>query len=213
MMRPIRIIIVDDHDLVRLGLRTMLETCEEIELVGETGIPSEVVHLYQQTQPDVVLMDLQLPKIDGIQVTRQLKELDPHVRVIVLTNHSESDLVQEALTAGVSSYLLKNIRLNELRKTILDTVQGKSILSEEVSQVLVKTFLQPKPANYSLSSREMEILALVVQGLNNAHIAQKLVLSEGTIKKHMSSILKKLGLNSRAEAAIWAVRNGWISYP
>lgn len=213
MTDTVRVIVVDDHDMVRFGLRVMLETSRDIEVVGETGHGSEVVALYQQTLPDVVLMDLQMPEINGIQLTRQLKLIDSQVRVIALTIYSESHLVQEALTAGVTSYLLKNIKIEELRKAIFCAAQGKPILSEEVSQVLVKAFLQPKPANYALSLREMEILSMVVQGLSNAQIAQKLVLSETTIKKHMGNILKKMGLSSRAEAAIWAVRNNWVSYP
>jgi DNA-binding NarL/FixJ family response regulator len=211
MMKRVRVLLIDDHDMVRLGLSIMLEACEEIELVGETGSPSEVFSLYQQTQPDVVLMDLHLPETNGIQLTRQLKQLDPDARVIALTNYSDSHLVQEALTAGVTSYLLKNVKIDMLRKTILCTAQGQSILSEEVSQVLVKMFLQPKPDHYALSLREMEILSMVVQGLSNAQIAQRLVLGETTVKKHMGNILHKLGLHSRAEAAVWAVRNGWVT--
>lgn len=209
--KPIRVMIVDDHAVVRSGLAAFLMASDDLELVGEAGGGEEALRLCVQVQPDVVLMDLVMPKIDGAATTRLIRERCPQVQVIALTSFKEEELVQGALQAGAISYLLKNVSADELAGAIRAAHVGRSTLAPEAAQALVHAATQPPPPGYDLSQREREVLALMVAGLNNSEIAQRLVVSQSTAKFHVSNILSKLGATSRTEAVALAVQHHLVT--
>jgi len=197
----ISVVIVDDHDMVRRGLKALLDSIDELHLVGHASNGVEAVKLCGELQPDVVLMDLVMPKGDGVSAIAELHKQFPSIRIIALSNFQDEELVQNALEAGAISYVLKNVTIDELVKTIRDAYYGKATLAPEVAQILIgkmsNTNDDDKPA---LSEREREVLQYVAIGLNNKEIAQKLNLSTSTIKNHLSNILESLGASNRAEA-------------
>lgn len=202
-----RVMIVDDHAMVRSGLSAFLSAADDFELVGEAESGSQALRLCADVQPDVVLMDLVMPGMDGVATTRAIRERFPSVRVIALTSFPEDRLVQEVLEAGALSYLLKNVGVDELARAIRAARVGQPTLAPEAAQVLIQRAIQPKPRGYDLSPREREVLALMVQGLNNPDIAERLVVGRSTVKFHVSSILGKLGVQSRTEAVALAVQH------
>jgi NarL family two-component system response regulator LiaR len=202
----IRVMIVDDHAVVRSGLAAFLLASDDLELVGEAGSGEEAIRLCVQVQPDVVLMDLVMPKMDGVATTRAIRERCPQVQIIALTSFKEEELVQGALQAGAISYLLKNVSADELAGAIRAAHAGRSTLAPEAAQALVHAATQPPSPGYDLSAREREVLALMVVGLNNSEIARRLVVSQSTAKFHVSNILSKLGASSRTEAVALAVQ-------
>jgi two-component system, NarL family, response regulator LiaR len=203
---PIRVMLVDDHTMVRRGLATFLKVFDDLELVGEAADGETAVQLCEQILPDVVLMDMVMPDIDGVTATRLIRQRFPTVQVIALTSFKEEGLVQSALQAGVIGYLLKDVLADELAEAIRAAHAGRGTLSPEVAQSMTHAAAQPSPSSYDLTEREREVLALMVAGLNNSEIAEKLVVSPSTIKSHVSNILGKLGVASRTEAAALAVR-------
>jgi len=204
---PIRVLLVDDHAVVRSGLGALLLAFDDLELAGEAGSGEEAVRLCRQLQPDVVLMDLMMPLMDGAEATRIIKEQCPQIQVIALTSFKEKDLVQRALAAGAIGYLLKNVTADELAQAIRAAYAGQSTLAPEAAQALVQTVGQaPKPGG-DLTPREREVLALMVEGLHNPGIAKRLVVSRSTVKFHVSNILSKLRASSRAEAVALAVQH------
>lgn len=207
----IRVFIVDDHDMVRLGLRTGIENSGDIVIVGEAGNGHEAVSLYNLLQPDIVLMDLVMPDMDGIEATRQILATDRRAKIIALTSFEEDDLIRGALDAGVSSYVLKDVSMRQLRTVIQDTYRGKAHLSQEAIQVLIADSCGPPVPGHNLTPTERQVLALLVQGLSNKEIAERRVISTSTVKKHVSSILGKLNVNNRAEAAVLAVQHNIIN--
>jgi two-component system, NarL family, response regulator LiaR len=206
--KPIRVLIVDDHAVVRSGLSTFLMTCDDMELVGEAASGEQAVRLCQPLKPHVVLMDLVMPGMDGSTATRKIREQCPDIQVIVLTSFKEQELVQGALQAGAIGYVLKDITAEELANAIRSAYAGKPTLAPEAAQVLIQATRVPaiKIGN-DLTSRELEVLKLLVQGLNNNHIAEQLVVSRSTAKFHVASILSKLGVASRTEAVVIALQN------
>lgn len=200
---PIRVLSVDDHPLVRSGLRLFLLAFDDLRLVGEAANGEEAIALCDHIQPDIVLMDLVMPVMDGITTTRILRERWPHIQVIVLTAYTDEGLVQEALEAGAISYLIKNVTAFELASAIRSALVGQSTLSPEATQVLLR-HTKYTQIGQDLTSREREVLARMVEGLSNADIAERLVVSRATIKFHVSSVLTKLGVDSRAEAVALA---------
>jgi NarL family two-component system response regulator LiaR len=203
----IRVMIVDDHDMVRSGLEVMLETCDDLVLVGDTSSGEEAVQLCSQVRPDVVLMDLVMPGIGGVEATRRLRERCPDTQIIALTSFKERELVQQALRAGAIGYLLKNVSIDELADAIRAAHLGKSTLAPEATQALIEATTQPPPPGFDLTDREREVLGLMTEGLNNREIAERLTISRSTVKNHVSNILSKLGATSRTEAAILAVQH------
>jgi NarL family two-component system response regulator LiaR len=202
----IRVMIVDDHSIVRRGLSAVLRTFADLELVGEARNGQEAVDVCPQLQPDVILMDLIMPELGGVEATRAIHRQCPDVQVIALTSFQEKELVQEALQAGAISYLLKNVSGEDLADAIRAANAGRSILAPEAVQALVQSS-EPEPAySYELTPREQEVLALLVTGLNNAEIAARLDISPSTAKAHVSNILSKLGVSSRAEAISLALQ-------
>ncbi len=203
----IRVMLVDDHNVVRSGLATFLRAYKDLELVGEARNGLEAIQLCHLKNPDVILMDLVMPEMDGIAATRSILEDCPDMKVIAMTSFEEEELVQGVLSAGAISYLLKNITADELAKAIRDAVSGKSTLSPEAARVLVQATRPSKQPYADLTEREMEVLRLVVQGQSNQQIADGLVISVATVKAHISSILAKLQVSSRAEAIAYAIKH------
>ncbi len=207
---PIRVMIVDDHAMVRRGLSTFLKVKPDLELVGEARNGQESLQVCEQVRPDVVLMDLVMPEMDGMTATRAIRDRWPQVQIIALTSFQERDLVQRALQAGAISYLLKNVSANDLAEAIRAAYAGRSTLAPEAIQALVQVERQPTAQDYDLTAREREVLALLVEGLSNPEIAERLSVSRSTAKAHVSNILSKLGVGNRAEAVAKAVKQNLV---
>jgi NarL family two-component system response regulator LiaR len=206
----IRVLIVDDHGVVREGLRAYLELEPDIHVVGEARDGADAVRRAQELQPDVVLMDLVMPNMDGVAATTRIKEQQPGTHVIVLTSYLDDDRVVPAIKAGATSYLLKDVAAADLARAIRAACVGQAQLHPEVARRLMQQVTTPrKPeAGAQLTDREREVLRLLADGRSNKEIARNLVVSERTVKGHVSNILGKLGLQDRTQAALYAVRNG-----
>jgi NarL family two-component system response regulator LiaR len=207
---PIRVLLVDDHAVVRSGLSAFLLAFDGLELVGEAGSGEEAVRLCDRLQPDVVLMDLVMPGMDGAQTTRAIRERCPAIQVIALTSFKEQELVEGAMEAGAIGYLLKNVSAEELARAIREAHVGRPTLAPEAAQALIQARREPTKIGFDLTEREREVLALLIEGLNNPEIAERLIVSRSTIKFHVSSILSKLGVASRTEAVALAVKEGLL---
>jgi NarL family two-component system response regulator LiaR len=202
----IKVLIVDDHDMVRRGLTTYFNTYPEIMLVGEAGDGLEAVELCQQLQPDVVLMDLVMPGMGGVEAIRHIRESNPEIQVIALTSFQDKSMVQEAIRAGAISYLLKNVKGDNLVAAIRSANAGRGTLSPEVTRGLI-TASHENQVGEDLTARELEVLTLMVEGLTNPQIARRLSISRATASSHVSHILQKLGVSNRSEAIVLAVRS------
>jgi NarL family two-component system response regulator LiaR len=211
-MTTIRVLIVDDHGVVRQGLRTYLELLDDIEVIGEAGNGREALAQVRQHQPDVVLMDLVMPEMDGIEATRQVCAMGPNTRVIVLTSFADDEKVFPAIKAGATGYLLKDVSPADLADAIRAVQAGETHLHPDITKKLVAQLAgpqpDPEPVPDDLTSRELEVLRLIAQGMNNRQIALALSISEKTVKTHVSHILSKLHLADRTQAAIYAHRHG-----
>jgi NarL family two-component system response regulator LiaR len=203
----IRVMLVDDHNVVRSGLATFLRAYDDLQLVGEARNGVEAVDLCHRYKPDVILMDLMMPEMDGIAATRAILADYPDVKVIAMTSFEEEELVQGVLAAGAISYLLKNVTSDELADAIRAASIGKSTLSPEAARVLVQATRLTEQPWHELTEREMEVLNLVVQGQSNRQIADGMFISVATVKAHVSSILSKLQVSSRAEAIAYAIKH------
>ncbi len=210
----ISLLIVDDHKLVRWGVRTFLATQPDIEVAGEAADGEEAVRLVAELVPDVTLVDLVMPGMDGIEVTGRIKAISPRTQVIVLTSYHEDEHIFPALRAGALSYLLKDVGTEELADAVRKAARGEAIMHSHVAARLVYELKTQRPSTPvlagSLSERETEVLTLVAEGLSNAEIAARLIISENTVKSHISNILSKLQLESRTRAAIYAWRTGLV---
>lgn len=209
--QPIRVMLVDDHTMVRRGLATFLKAFDDLELAGEAESGAAAIQLCGEILPDVVLMDMVMPDMDGATVTRAICQKYPQVQVIALTSFKEGDLVKNALEAGAIAYLLKDVSADDLVRAIRAAHAGRATLSPEAAQALVETANQPPVPGLDLTEREREVLALMVEGLNNTQIAGRLTVSPSTIKSHVSNILSKLGVASRTEAVTLALRNRLVT--
>jgi NarL family two-component system response regulator LiaR len=206
MTESTRVLIVDDHAMVRSGLAAFLSVADDLELVGDADSGPQALQMIGERRPDVVLMDLVMPGMDGVATTRAVRERFPDVRVIALTSFPEDKLLQDVLEAGALSYLLKNVSADELGRAIRAARVGQPTLAPEAAQALITRVTAPKSPGHDLSPREREVLGLMVQGLNNPDIAERLVVGRSTVKFHVSSILGKLGVQSRTEAVALAVQ-------
>ena len=209
--KPIRVMLVDDHTMVRRGLATFLKVFDDLQLVGEAENGETAIQLCAKVLPDVILMDMVLPVMDGATATRAIRQQFPQVQVIVLTSFKEGELIKNALEAGAIGYLLKDVSADELVDAIRAAHAGRATLSPEAAQALVETTHQPRTSGLDLTEREREVLALMIEGLNNTQIAGRLTVSPSTIKSHVSNILSKLGVASRTEAVTLALRNRIVS--
>jgi NarL family two-component system response regulator LiaR len=205
--KPIGVLIVDDHAVVRSGLAAFLLVFDDMELVGQAAGGEEAVRLCAELEPDVVLMDLVMPEVDGATATRSIRGSCPHVQVIALTSFREQELVQAALEAGAISYLLKNVNADELAQAIRLAHAGRATLAPEAAEALIQAATHSPRLGHDLTRREREVLALIVKGLNNMEIAERLVVSRSTVRFHVSNILSKFGAANRAEAVGLAVQH------
>ena len=208
-MDTITVLLIDDHRVVRQGLRDFLELQDDIEVIGEAASGEAGVKLAQELLPDVVLMDMVLPGIDGVEATRRVKGVSPSTRIIVLTSFADDDKVFPAIKAGAISYLLKDVQPEELARAIRAAQRGEAVLHSEVAAKLMQEFSAPRTADdpvEQLTEREMDVLRLIAKGKSNKEIADSLVISEKTVKTHVSNILSKLHLADRTQAAIYALR-------
>ena len=207
---PIRVMIVDDHSVLRRGLAAVLRAYKDLELVGEARNGQEAVRLCEQARPDVILMDLIMPGMDGATATEIIRERYPQVQIIALTSFQERELVRGPLRAGAIGYLLKNVSAEGLAEAIRAAHAGRSTLAPEAIQALVQPQSAGPRLGHDLSPREREVLALLVEGLSNPEIAERLCVSRSTAKAHVSSILSKLGASNRAEAAVLALQHDLV---
>jgi NarL family two-component system response regulator LiaR len=208
---PIRVITVDDHAILRGGLKFLLLAFDDIELVGEARSGLEAVRLCDELQPDVILMDMMMPDMDGVATTRAIKEHSPDIQVLVLSSFSDHASVQQVMQAGAVGYLLKDVPMDELADGIRAAAAGKTVLAPEAAEALVRAAGPQAPQlGYDLTARQLEILALLVGGLTNNEIAERLVLSPYTVRNHVSEILSKLDTSTRTEAAALAMRLGLV---
>jgi len=203
----IKVLIVDDHPLVRHGIKTLLDVYDDIEVIGEAENGQEALEMCKKNKPDVVIMDLIMPGVNGIEATKEIMKNWSYIKVVTLTSFVDKKLIEDSLKAGAIGYVLKNISGDKLVATIRDANKGKSTLSSEASDFLISNIKKPPVADYQLTSQEKNILACLVEGLSNKKIAQKLVLSLSTVKFHVSNILNKLGVSSRTEAVSLAIKN------
>jgi NarL family two-component system response regulator LiaR len=207
--RAIKVMIVDDHAVVRSGLSAFLLAFDDLEHVGDATGGADAVSKCIALRPDVVLMDLVMPDVDGAEATRRIKEACPLVQVIALTSYKEDDLVQGVLKAGAISYLLKNVTADQLADAIREAHAGRPTLAPEAAQVLIKAATEPATED-GLTTRELEILRLMVNGDSNPDIAEKLFVSRSTVKFHVSNILMKLGAATRTEAVAIALHRRFV---
>jgi NarL family two-component system response regulator LiaR len=215
----IRVLLVDDHAVVRQGLRLFIEMQPDMQVVGEGANGLDAVRLALELDPDVILLDLMMPQMDGVEATQKILAQAPQVRVLILTSFGEDDKVFPAIRAGAHGYLLKDIQPRDLVQAVRETYQGKTQLHPDIARRLMTAVSGETPVRsaqpaalsvelQALTEREQEVLAQIARGLTNREIAEKMVISEKTVKTHVSNLLDKLGLEDRTRAAIWALKHG-----
>ena len=214
MSEPITVMIVDDHEMVRQGAAGYLEAQPDIKVVAEAESGSEAVRLARETVPDVVLMDLVMPGMDGVEAARKVKDISPRTQIIVLTSYHQDEHIFPALQAGAISYLLKDVKARELVEAIHRAAKGEATLHPRVATRVIKQFSSGEPAKSNLftelTERELEVLTLIARGYTNQKIAEDLVITIGTVKGHVSNILSKLHLADRTQAAVYAWQEGIV---
>lgn len=211
----ISVLLVDDHAVVRQGLCAFLNLQDDIDIVGEASDGQEAVEMVKELLPDVVLMDLIMPRMDGIEATREVRRLSPGTQVLVLTSFAEDDKVFPAIKAGAMGYQMKDVSPADLADAIRAVHRGETPLHPEIAKKLMREFADPARSTLQrddLTEREQEVLSLIAQGMSNREIAERLVLSPKTVKTHVSNILSKLHLADRTQAAIYALRQGWVPH-
>jgi len=209
-LMPITVMVVDDQDLIRFGLRLLIEGAATLRLTGEARSGYEAVKLFERIRPDVTLMEIVTPEMDGIEAIKAIRRIDETARIIVLSNFTDGGIVRAAFEAGAMSYVSKDIAGDMLVRAIEDAFYGKPTLAPTAAQELIEALRGGDDAETKLTPAEVEVLKCVAQGLSNIEIASKLVVSTSTVKKHVSSILTKLEVSNRAEASAWAVRHKLI---
>ncbi len=214
MAESITILIVDDHEVVRKGIKGYLDTLPEYEVVGEADSGEQAVDLVKQLVPDVILMDLMLPGIDGVEATRIVKTISPRTQIVVLTSYHDDSLIFPALKAGAISYILKDMKMNKLAEAITKAHNGEVILHPKVAARVLQNIRKDNQEDSiiytELTEREMDVLKLIANGYSNNQIAEELVISQNTVKGHVSNILSKLHLADRTQAAVFAWQQGIV---
>jgi NarL family two-component system response regulator LiaR len=215
MTEPISLILADDHAMVRRGVRAYLETYADMHIVAEAASGAEAVQLCAELVPDVVLLDLVMPGMDGVAAARQIKQVSPRTHIVILTSYHDDSHVLPAIKAGALSYLLKDVSSDELLAAIRKAAAGEAVLHPRIARQLMQSLRAPQPDTApdpfaSLSQRELEVLQLIAQGLSNTAIGAKLFISEKTVKSHVGNILSKLHLDDRTQAAVYAWRQGFM---
>lgn len=213
MDRPIKVLLVDDHEMVRIGLSAVLSTEEGLEIVGEAGNGEDGIRLAREYEPDVVMMDLVMDGMDGVETTRRIVEMLPDCKVIVLTSYVDDDKLYPVIEAGAFSYLLKTSRASEIADAIRAAARGQSVLEPQVTAKMMDRLRQPKrreTAHADLTEREMDVLRLIAEGKSNQEIADALFIGVKTVKFHVTNLLAKLGVEDRTQAAIYALKNGLV---
>jgi len=203
----IRVMVVDDHKVVRGGLSDFLFAYDDLELVGEASSGENAILICPEIKPDVILMDLVMDGIDGVEATRAIRASHPHIQVIVLTSLKDDELVQNAIRAGAIGYLLKNVSAAELAEAIRNAHAGRPTLSPEAAQALIDVTKSPKQIGDDLTPRQNEVLQLMIEGCSNADIGERLSISPATVKHHVRAVLEKLEASNRSEAVAIAIRN------
>lgn len=215
-MAKIRVLLAEDHVIVREGTRELVQHEPDMEVVGEAGDGEEAIQLATKLRPDVVIIDIAMPKLNGIEATKQIKELYPATAVLVLTAYDDDQYIFALLEAGAAGYLLKNVRGRELIDAIRAVYAGESVLHPAITRKVIESFLPAgKPAERRiaepLSEREMEVVKLAGRGMSNKDIAEELSLSVRTVQAHLGNIFNKLGVGSRTEAVLYALKKGWVA--
>jgi DNA-binding NarL/FixJ family response regulator len=209
-VNPIRVAIADDHRVVRVGLEELLATFDEIELVGSADGGERAVELCAASQPDVLLLDLSMPDLDGVEVTRRIRVASPATRVVVFTSFSDRDRIVEAIDAGALGYLLKDAEPEELRLAIRAASRGEAPLAPKAASALLEERSERARPEVELTDREREVIELVVAGMANKQIARRLGISEKTVKGHLTNLFQRIGVADRTQAALWAERTGLL---
>jgi len=217
MSDPLRVLLVDDHKLFRQGVQSLLASHPGIEVVGSAGDGLEALAVAHETLPDLILMDIDMPRCDGLEATRRIKRELPHIKIVILTVLDDSETVFEAIKSGAQGYLLKDLEAYQLYDMLDGLRRGEAPLSGEIAAKILNEFTHPQPAQSEparpveeLSERERQVLELLVEGKSNKEIAAELVLTENTVKTHLTNILAKLHLQNRIQAAVYAVRQGLV---
>lgn len=207
---PIRVILIDDHRRIHQVISEILGFADDIKLVAQGSNGQEAIHLCDEYQPDLVLMDVMMPGMDGIEATRRILEKHPNIKILALSSFQDQDSVRAMLDSGACGYVLKDGSIDDLDTTIRTTYEGKAVFSTEVTQVLMQSPDQDSQRDYDLSEREREVLKLMAEGLNNGEIAAQLTISQSTVKFHISNIISKMGVETRAEAMVLAAKNNLV---
>ncbi|OUM84326.1 MAG: DNA-binding response regulator [Bacillus thermozeamaize] len=213
MKTPIKVLLVDDHEMVRIGLAAVLGTEEDIELVGEASSGEEGIRIVEKYKPDVVLMDLVMEGMDGIEATRRILAIHPACKVIVLTSYLDDEKIYPVIEAGAFSYLLKTSRATEISQAIRAAMNDQPVLESQVASKIMNRFRQEKQENLphqNLTEREMDVLRLIAAGKSNQEVADELFISVKTVKYHVTNLLAKLGVEDRTQAAIYAYKHGLV---
>jgi len=209
--KSIRVMIVDDHEMVRDGLGLMLDTCAGLERAGEAKDGEAAILMCERLRPDVILMDLVMPGTDGLVAMAEILKRHPETKIIALTSFDTTGMVEKALKAGAISYIKKNVRMNDLAEAIHSAYTGKPTLSPEATQELIGTLVKPPQPGHDLTERERDVLELLVEGLKNHEIAERLVIADSTVKHHVSSVLAKLKAGNRASAVAIAMEHNLVN--